>query len=136
MFKYQLYGGGFAVIAIAVIAGVSGYDRAANYVSTTGKVFGIERTCSFDTVSGAGRKSVSEDRCDSTDEFEHIGDKPTKKIVGKAKLHISYVSPIDKSDQTSVVELDGGDDEFYKIHRDDEVKILVSKTDPTKIRLD
>jgi hypothetical protein len=136
MFKYQLYGGGFAVLAIVVIGGISSYDRAVNYAQATGKVFGIERTCSFDMVNGSGRKSVSEDRCDSTDEFEHIGDKPTKKIVGKAKLHISYVSPIDKSEQTSVVELDGSDDEFYKIHRDDEIKILVRKTDPTKIRLD
>ncbi len=135
MLKYQLYGGAFAVLAIVVIAGGSSYNRSANYVATTGKVFGIERLCKFNVKNGAGRSSVEEDRCDSTDEFEHIGDQPAQKIEGKAKLHISYTSPIDKSDQTSVIELDGGDDAFYKIHRDDTVQILVSKSDQTKIML-
>jgi hypothetical protein len=135
MFKYQLYGGGFACLAIVLITSFNGYNRAANYVAAKGHVFSIERKCSFDVKVG-GRVSVEEDRCDSTDEFEHMRDAPRQKIVGKAKLHISYVSPIDKSDHTSVIEVDGGDDNFYKIHRDDDINIRVSKSDPSKIVLD
>ena len=74
------------------------------------------------------------DSCNSTDEWAKVRKERKKRIAGQATLHLSYVAPQDGSQQTGEIKLTGRDDAFYEIKAGDQIEILVSKTDPTKIR--
>ena len=50
-------------------------------------------------------------------------------------VHVSYTAPQNGSYQTGEFTLTGHDDAFYSLRAGDEVEILVSKSDPTKISL-
>lgn len=53
--------------------------------------------------------------------------------VGKAIVKVSYTAPQDGSYQTSQLEFTGRDEEFYKLKAGDQIDILVSNEDRTKI---
>ena len=57
-------------------------------------------------------------------------------VAGKAVVKVSYTAPQDGSYRTGELSFDGRDDQFYKLKAGDELQILVSNEDPTKIRLD
>jgi hypothetical protein len=77
------------------------------------------------------------DSCDSTGEWdkvrEAVRDKRRKKIAGSETVHLTYTAPQDGSYRTAELKFSGGDDEFYQLQAGDEVHILVSNSDPSKI---
>jgi hypothetical protein len=123
-----------AVMAILACAG--GCSPSADRVKAT--VTTIDRSCDFVETAFDGKKVVSArgytDSCNSTDEWSKVREKRNKRVSGRATLHLSYVAPQDGSPQTGELKLTGRDDAFYEIKAGDEIEILVSKSDPTKIR--
>ena len=135
--SYASYGGMFAICAIAVVGGVSMADRGMNYKAAKAEIFMIDRTCSFDRVWTDGKREKVKESCNSTDEFKGLAKADAskrKKIVdGKAVVKVSYTAPQDGSYQTAHLNFDGRDEEFYKLKAGDQIDILVSNEDPSKI---
>jgi hypothetical protein len=134
---YSLRG---AVVALVFVAGIGVYtavDRGMNYDRAKATIVTIDRTCDFtETATDADGKTTSRsitDSCSSTDEFATIREKRNKRISGKAVFQVSYTAPQDGSYRTSTLKFTGRDDEFYELKSGDEIDVLVSKDDPTKI---
>ena len=123
--------------AMVILACATGCSPTADKVKAT--VTTIDRSCNFVETRFEGKKAVSSrgytDSCNSTDEWAKVREQRSKKISGKATVHLSYVAPMDGSSQTGEFKLTGGDDAFYELKAGDEVEILVSKTDPTRFRV-
>src|ERR671912_500982 len=137
--SYSGYGALAAIGFVAVMGGVSMADRGMNYAAAKASVFRIDRTCNFTrTVTEADGKEVAtgiEQDCSATEEFREIAGqkKRTIDVAGKAVVKVSYTAPQDGSYRTSELRFDGRDDQFYKLKAGDELPILVSNEDPTKI---
>ncbi len=138
---YRLIGSAIAVVGIMIVGAVTSIDRATNYVTTDAEIYRIDRKCMF-TVTEKGpngtKASGEEDDCDSIPEWatrraSHATDK--RNLVGTARVKVTYTSPIDQSYQSGVLEFTGRDELFYTLNAHDKLKILVSKSDPTKIKL-
>jgi hypothetical protein len=124
-------------LAAMIFLACAGCSPTADRVKAT--VTTIDRTCNFVETTFEGKKAVSArgytDSCNSTDEWAKVRKERSKKVSGRATIHVSYVAPMDGSAQTGEFKLTGGDDAFYELKAGDEVEILVSKTDPTRFRL-
>ena len=136
---YSLRGAAFAMVAITVAAGYSAVDRTSNFKPATATITTIDRNCDIVETSYDGdykRKSsrIYRDRCNTIDEWDKVRAKRDKDVSGKAVVHLSYTAPQNGSSQMADLVFDGHDDEFYRLKAGDEVKILVSNSDPTKIR--
>lgn len=139
---YRIYGMAGAILIFMGLAAYSAADRAMNYKPAKGTVSTIDRTCDFveTTTSGDGHRSSRDttDTCNSTDEWDKVRDaireKRRKKISGNETVHISYTAPQDQSYRTAELHFTGNDDEFYELQAGSEVNILVSNSDPNKIR--
>lgn len=139
---FRLLGSGMVIVGVAVVGMINAYDRSANYVETEAEIFRIDRNCTFivEESSAKGKvKTSKDDDCSSTDEFSKIrkADKASrgKDVKGDAVVKVSYTSPIDQSYQTGELKFDGRDEQFYTLNAHQKVRILVSKTDPSKIKL-
>jgi hypothetical protein len=53
---------------------------------------------------------------------------------GHAVVHLSYSAPQDGSYRTADLHFTGRDDEFYDLQASSEINILVSNSDPSKIK--
>jgi hypothetical protein len=138
---YRLYGMAAGMVLVLGLAAYSTADRAMNYKAAKASVSYIDRTCDFiETTSEAGVKTshATTDSCNSTDEWDRVRDaireKRRKKISGSETVHLTYTAPQDGSYRTAELHFDGGDDEFYELQAGDEVSILVSNSNLTKIR--
>ena len=134
---YSIRGAAFAMGVVAIIAGYSAVDRSTNYKSAKATVFLIDRMCKFDRKYSDGKREVVTESCDSTEEFKSVtrADGSRKMDVdGKAVVKVSYTAPQDGSYQTSQLQFDGRDDEFYELKAGDEIEVLVSNEDLAKIR--
>lgn len=139
---FRLLGMVTGIGVVAVVAGSGVANRTTNFHAVEGEVIRISRTCTFNVTSTSddGRKTMTskDDSCNATNEFSHARidhEKRGRKIVGKAKLTVSYDAP-EKTGQLGIVEVSGKDDVFYTVKKGDKVKLLVSKADPEKIELD
>jgi hypothetical protein len=137
---YRLYGMAATMLLVMGLAAYSVADRAMNYKPAKASVSYIDRTCDFvETSEKAGVKTARSvtDSCDSTGEWdkvrEAVHDKRRKKIAGSETVHLTYTAPQDGSYRTAELKFSGGDDEFYELQAGDEVHILVSNSDPSKI---
>ena len=134
---YSLRGAVFAMGFVAIVGAYSAINRGMNYEQAKGNVFLIDRKCKFDRVWTDGKREVVTDSCNSTDEFADLAKsgpaQRKKKIDGKAVVKVSYTAPQDGSYQTSQIEFTGRDEEFYKLKAGDQIDILVSNEDKTKI---
>lgn len=123
-------------VAIAICAALAGCSPTADRVKAT--VTTIDRSCDFIETTYEGKKALSArgytDSCNSTDEWAKVRDKRDKTVSGRATIHVSYVAPADGAEHTGEFNITGRDDAFYEVKAGDEIEILVSKTDPTKIR--
>lgn len=125
---------GFAV-AMLLASGVSACG-SSNYTQAKASVSMIDRSCNFIETTKEGGHTTARgytDSCNSTDEWASVREKRNKVVSGKATVHISYIAPKDGSSQTAELKFDGRDDEFYKLKAGDEIQILVSNTDPTRV---
>lgn len=55
-------------------------------------------------------------------------------MSGKAVVHLYYNAPQDGEPYTGELVFTGHDDDFYRLKAGDELHMLVSNSDPTKIR--
>jgi hypothetical protein len=135
--SYSLRGAVFAMGFVAIVGAYSAVNRGMNYKEAKANVFLIDRKCKFDRVWTDGKREVVTDSCTSTDEFADLAKaspaQRKKKIDGKAIVKVSYTAPQDGSYQTSQLEFTGRDEEFYKLKAGDQIDILVSNEDKTKI---
>ena len=77
------------------------------------------------------------DSCSATDEWEKQRDeirKTNKRFSGDAVVHVTYTAPQDGSYRTADLHFTGRDDEFYDLQSGSEINILVSNSDPSKIK--
>jgi hypothetical protein len=136
--SYSLYGMTAAFVFVAGVGAYSAIERSANYQPAKGSVTTIDRTCNFVETTYDGTKAKSArgytDSCNSTDEWASVRKKRNKTVSGKAVVHVGYTAPQDGSYRMSELRFDGRDDEFYELKAGDEIEILVSKSDPSKIR--
>ena len=134
---YSLRGAVFAMGFVAIVGAYAAINRGMNYEQAKGNVFLIDRKCKFDRVWTDGKRETVTDSCTSTDEFADLAKSSPaqrkKKIDGKAVVKVSYTAPQDGSYQTSQIEFTGRDEEFYKLKAGDQIDILVSNEDKTKI---
>jgi len=123
-------------LAAVVLLACAGCSPTADRVKA--RVTTIDRTCDFVETTFEGKKAVSArgytDSCNSTDEWAKVRKERKKHIAGRATVHVSYIAPADGSIHSGEFKLTGGDDAFYEVKAGDEIEILVSKTDPDKIR--
>lgn len=135
---YSMRGAVAAMILVAGLGAWSAINRGVNFQRAKATISYIDRTCDFieETRVGDAPKTVRgySDSCNSTNEFDTIREKRNKKISGRATLHLTYTAPQNGSYQTGELALTGADDEFYELTAGDEIDILVSNQDPTKIR--
>jgi hypothetical protein len=123
-------------VTVGLCLGVAACSPNADKVKAT--VMTIDRTCDFVETTFEGKKAMSArgytDSCSSTDEWSKVREKRNKQVSGRATIHVSYVAPADGAEHTGEFKITGRDDAFYEIKAGDEIDILVSKTDPTRIR--
>jgi len=134
---YSMYGATAAMVFVAGVGACSVIDRSANYQAAKASVYLIDRTCDIiETTTSAGSKStrVYKGDCKSIDAWEKAKSKRDKSIAGTAVVKVTYNAPQDGSYQSSELKFQSRDDEFYDLKAGDEIDILVSNEDPTKIR--
>jgi hypothetical protein len=137
---YRLYGMAATMLLVMGLSAYSVANRAMNYKPAKATVSYIDRTCDFlETTERAGVKTARalSDSCNSTGEWdkvrEAVRDKRRKKIAGSETVHLTYTAPQDGSYRTAELKFTGRDDEFYQLQAGDEVRIMVSNSDPSKI---
>ena len=125
---------------MVVIAGASAWavvDRDVNYKEAKASVVMIDRKCDFTETTTEEGHTVARgitDACNSTDEWQDVKEKRSKVVSGRAVVQVSYVAPQDGAQHFAELRFDGRDDEFYELKAGDEINILVSNDDLTKIR--
>ena len=136
------YGALAAIVLVIAVGAAGAIDSTSNYAPTEATVYRIDRNCSFTrTHDGGPGKQIAEgieQDCSATDEFKKIAAAPKRSmdVAGDAVVKVTYTAPQDGSSRTSELKFDGHDDEFYKLHAGDTLKILVANKNPDKIRLD
>jgi hypothetical protein len=133
-----MYGGVAAVVLIAAVS-IGGTAESSQWQRTTASVYMIDRKCQIVETSYDGeykRKSsrVYTDSCSSLDEWGEVRKKRTKDIAGKAVVFLNYTAPGSGQTQMGKLNFDGHDDEFYELKAGDQIEILVSEKDPTKVK--
>lgn len=135
--SYSLKGAVAGILLVLGIAGWTAIDRTSNYKPAKATVYEIDRTCDIveTTTSPDGKKSsrTYNGECKSIDAWNDAAKKRDHSISGKATIKVSYTAPQDGSQQTSEFNVTSRDDEFYDLHAGDEVKVLVSNADRSKI---
>lgn len=135
---YSMYGMAAAMVFVAGVGAYSAIERGASYKSAKASVYLIDRKCDIveTTTTTDGKKTARgyNDDCKSIAAWESAKAKRDKTISGKAVIKVSYTAPQDGSYRTSELSFTSRDDEFYELKAGDEIDVLVSNSDPSKIR--
>lgn len=112
---------------------------APNAKATKATVTYIDRSCKivvtkYDEDYKPTDRAVVADSCNSIDEWDKVRAKRNKVVDGTAVIHLSYMVPQTGQPGTGELKFDGRDDEFYQLKAGDEIDILVSDGDPTRIQ--
>lgn len=132
---YSLRGAVFAMGLVAVVTAYTAINRTMNYAPAKASIFLIDRQCNFDRKYADGKREKVNQSCNATDEFKALArsGKRAKDVDGKAVVKVSYTAPQDGSYQTSELRFDGRDDEFYSLKAGDQIDVMVSNDDHSKI---
>jgi hypothetical protein len=128
------------VVGMVLVAGASAYaviDRDVNFKAAKASAVMIDRKCDFTETTTEEGHTVARgvtDSCNSTDEWQTVKEKRSKVVSGRAAVQVSYVAPQDGAQHFGELRFDGRDDEFYQLKAGDEIDILVSNDDLSKIR--
>ena len=134
--SYWMYGAGAAVVLVAAVS-ISG--TAGNWQPVKATISTIDRKCQiietkYDADYKRKESSTHTGDCNSVDEWEKVKAKHDRTIAGDAVVHLNYTAPQNGQDQTGDLRFTPREDEFFELKAGDEIKILVSKSDPTRIR--
>jgi hypothetical protein len=135
--NYYLYGVA-AVAAFGAAVAISGGGES-NWQPAKATISTIDRKCQIvetknDQDYRAKEMSTHTGDCNSVDEWEKVKTKHDRTIAGTAVVHLNYTAPQNGHDQMGDLRFTPRDDEFFELKAGDEVRILVSKSDPAKIR--
>jgi hypothetical protein len=134
--SYYMYGVG-AVVVVGIAVSISG--SAGDWQPVKATITTIDRKCqiietTYDSDYKRKESSTHTGDCNSVEEWEKVKTKHDKRIVGDAVVHVSYTAPQDGQEEMANLSYDPRDAEFFDLKAGDEIKILVSKSDPTKVR--
>jgi hypothetical protein len=126
------------VLLSTAVALLCGCQPNAKHVKAT--ISYIDRNCEIIQTTYDGdykekSRSTYTDSCSSIDEWDKVREKRDKKVAGKAVVHVDYTAPQTGQSLSGEIKFDGGDDEFYTLKAGDQIDILVSDADPTKIAI-
>jgi len=121
-------------VAFAVLLG----GCQPNAKETKATISYIDRNCdivetTYDADYKEKARTTYRDSCSSIEEWDKVREKRNKVVSGKAVVHLDYVAPQTGQQLTAELSFDGRDDEFYTLKAGDQMDILVSDSDPTKI---
>jgi hypothetical protein len=134
--NYYMYGVG-AVVVVGIAVSISG--SAGDWQPVKATISTIDRKCQiietkYDADYQRKESSTHTGDCNSVEEWEKVKTKHDKRIVGDAVVHLSYTAPQNGREQMADLSYNPRDDEFFDLKAGDEIKILVSKSDPAKVR--
>lgn len=134
--SYWMYGAGAAVVLVAAVS-IGG--TADNWQPVKATISTIDRKCQiietkYDQDYRAKESSTHTGDCNSVGEWEKVRAKHDRTIAGNAVVHLQYTAPQNGQDEMGDLRFTPRDDEFFELKAGDEIKILVSKSDPAKIR--
>jgi len=130
-------------VGIFVVAGAYAYlEHQFNNDAVEATVYNIKRTCDYETYyeNDEGKRTNfghKTNACTSTTEFQKIASDyqhREKDIKGNAVVTVRYATPANNGYYLADLNFKGTEAEFYTLHENDKITILVSKDDPTKIR--
>ena len=112
---------------------------APNAKEAKATVMYIDRNCKiistkYDENFKPTDRETRTDSCNSIAEWDKVRVKRNKVVDGTAVVHVSFMVPQTGQPGTGELKFDGEDDEFYNLKAGDDVNILVSDADPTKIQ--
>jgi hypothetical protein len=136
-----------AIVSLLVIATVSacgagGYDPA-KYAEVEAEVEQIDRTCmmrTYERTFDGKEKPVGDFQpgdCYDDKRFQAMRDHPDSNhmtVDGSAEMALAYRDPTSNRMMHGTLQFSGRDAEFYAVNAHDRMKILVSKSDPKRIR--
>ena len=122
----------------------------SNSVPVDGTVVSVAYKCRYD-IQGDDARALAEraKRGDTPTDAEMFGDCSSDpdflaaradfdanktRFSGKAKVRVSFISPVDNSSVDGEVEFDGDDREFYTLRNGSPIPLMVNKTDHSRIR--
>ena len=128
-------------LSLALAAAISGCGPAWPKAKAT--VTSIDRKCDIvetkreevDDPRATGHKLNAENKrtysgaCSDVDEWEEVREKRSKKVSGEATVYVMYTREDGKTG-TGQLHFTGRDDEFYRLHVDDSVDVLVDPGNP------
>ncbi|MEA3078605.1 MAG: hypothetical protein QOF05_13 [Sphingomonadales bacterium] len=134
--SYWMYGAGAAVVLVAAVS-IGG--TADNWQPVKATISTIDRKCQiietkYDQDYRAKESSTHTGDCNSVGEWEKVRAKHDRTIAGNAVVHLQYTAPQNGQDEMGDLRFTPRDDEFFELKAGDEIKILVSKSNPAKIR--
>ena len=123
--------------SIAMVLSIAGCAPNAKEAKAT--VVYIDRECKiittrYDQNYKATDRETRTDSCNSIAEWDKVREKRNKVVDGTAVVHLSYMVPQTGQPATGELKFDGRDDEFYRLKAGDEISILVSDADPSRIQ--
>ena len=127
------------MFAISVAASAILAACAPNAKETKATVVYIDRECKiittkYDENYKPTDRETRTDSCNSIAEWDKVREKRNKVVDGTAVVHLSYLVPQTGQPATGELKFDGRDDEFYRLKAGDEIAILVSDADPSRIQ--
>jgi len=134
--SYWMYGVGAGV---AIVAAVSIGGSADTWQPVKATITTIDRKCQivetkYDENYKPTEHETRTDSCNSIAEWDKVREKRNKVVDGTAVVHVSYMVPQTGQPGTGELKFDGRDDEFYNLKAGDDVTILVSDADPSRIQ--
>jgi hypothetical protein len=136
---------GMAGLAAAATSLLSGCGP--DWTPAKAMVTSIDRKCdiieierrSVDDPRASGHKLDAEEQrsytgqCSDVAEWDEVRAKRSKKVSGEATVNVMYTRA-DGQTGTGALHFDGRDDEFYSLHVDDSLDVLVDPGDPEHLR--
>lgn len=134
-----------AISALTVVA-LTGCD--SNAVPVEGHVISISHKCRYEIKRGdplanrmrdGQRPSDNElyGDCSSDPDFAKAKqdfDGFKTRFSGHSKVRVAYISPVDNTSLEGTLDFDGDDREFYTLHVNQAIPLMVDKTDHNQIR--
>lgn len=126
-------------IAVLTTASMALAACAPNAKQAKATVMYIDRDCKiistqYDENFKPTDRETRTDSCNSIAEWDKVRVKRNKVVDGTAVVHVSYMVPQTGQPGAGELKFDGRDDEFYDLKAGDDIDILVSDADPTRIQ--
>lgn len=135
-------------LAVSAVAAAMLGGCESNSVPVEGHVISISHKCRFEIKRGdavadrmrQGQRPSDDELygdCSSDPDFAKAKqdfDGFKTRFSGHSKVRVAYISPIDNTSLEGTLDFDGDDREFYTLHVNQPIRLMVNKTDHSQIR--